>query len=188
MFGQEMFIGQFCVGLVGIGFVIDNELQFFVCFEKQICDFVILVIKVDVFKSSVSDDEVKVFYEGYKSEFMIFEQVVVEYVELKKFFFFDQVKVKQEDFEVLYQKEIVNFFEQCDVVYILIEVNDKVGDEQVKVKIDEIKVCLVKGEDFVVLVKEFFQDIGLVVIGGDLGYVGCGVYDFVFEEVLYVLK
>lgn len=39
----------------------------------------------------------KAFYEGHKSEFMTPEQVVVEYVELKKSSFFDQVKVKQED-------------------------------------------------------------------------------------------
>ena len=37
----------------------------------------------------------------------------------------------------------------------MIEVNDKVGDEQAKAKIDEIKARLAKGEDFAALAKEF---------------------------------
>ncbi len=104
-----MLIGQLRAGLAGTGFVTDNELQSFARLEKQTRDFATtLAIKADASKSSVSDDEVKAFYEGHKSEFMTPEQVVVEYVELKKSSFFDQVKVKQEDLEALYQKEIAN--------------------------------------------------------------------------------
>ncbi|KEA26227.1 hypothetical protein BH77_07430 [Pseudomonas aeruginosa C2773C] len=46
--------------------------------------------------------------------------------------------------------------------------NDKVGDEQAKAKIDEIKARLAKGEDFAALAKEFSQDIGSAATGGDL--------------------
>lgn len=63
--------------------------------------------------------------------------------------------MKQEDLEALYQKEIANLSEQRDAAHILIEVNDKVGDEQAKAKIDEIKARLAKGEDFAALAKEF---------------------------------
>lgn len=188
MLGQEMLIGQLRAGLAGTGFVTDNELQSFARLEKQTRDFATLAIKADASKSSVSDDEVKAFYEGHKSEFMTPEQVVVEYVELKKSSFFDQVKVKQEDLEALYQKEIANLSEQRDAAHILIEVNDKVGDEQAKAKIDEIKARLAKGEDFAALAKEFSQDIGSAATGGDLGYAGRGVYDPAFEEALYALK
>ncbi len=188
MLGQEMLIGQLRAGLAGTGFVTDNELQSFARLEKQTRDFATLAIKADASKSSVSDDEVKAFYEGHKSEFMTPEQVVVEYVELKKSSFFDQVKVKQEDLEALYQKEIANLSEQRDAAHILIEVNDKVGDEQAKAKIDEIKARLAKGEDFAALAKEFSQDIGSAATGGDLSYAGRGVYDPAFEEALYALK
>ena len=188
MLGQEMLIGQLRAGLAGTGFVTDNELQSFARLEKQPRDFATLAIKADASKSSVSEDEVKAFYEGHKSEFMTPEQVVVEYVELKKSSFFDQVKVKQEDLEALYQKEIANLSEQRDAAHILIEVNDKVGDEQAKAKIDEIKARLAKGEDFAALAKEFSQDIGSAATGGALGYAGRGVYDPAFEEALYALK
>lgn len=77
----------------------------------------------------------------------------------------------------MYQKEIANLSEQRDAAHILIEVNDKVGDEQAKAKIDEIKARLAKGEDFAALAKEFSQDIGSAATGGDLGYAGRGVYD-----------
>lgn len=96
--------------------------------------------------------------------------------------------MKQEDLEALYQKEIANLSEQRDAAHILIEVNDKVGDEQAKAKIDEIKARLAKGEDFAALAKEFSQDIGSAATGGDLGYAGRGVYDPAFEEALYALK
>ena len=129
----------------------------------------------------------KAFYEGHKSEFMTPEQVVVEYVELKKSSFFDQVKVKQEDLEALYQKEIANLSEQRDAAHILIEVNDKVGDEQAKAKIDEIKARLAKGEDFAALAKEFSQDIGSAATGGDLLRRSRRVRP-AFEEALYALK
>ena len=79
MLGQEMLIGQLRAGLAGTGFVTDNELQSFARLEKQTRDFATLAIKADASKSSVSDDEVKAFYEGHKSEFMTPEQVVVEY-------------------------------------------------------------------------------------------------------------
>ncbi len=69
-------------------------------------------------------------------------------MELKKSSFFDQVKVKQEDLEALYQKEIANLSEQRDAAHILIEVNDKVGDEQAKAKIDEIKALPGQGRGF----------------------------------------
>lgn len=188
MLGQEMLIGQLRAGLAGTGFVTDNELQSFARLERQTRDFATLAVKADASKSSVAEDEVKAFYEGHKSEFMTPEQVVVEYVELKKSSFFDQVKVKQEDLDALYQKEIANLSEQRDAAHILIEVNDKTSDEQARAKIDEIKARLAKGEDFAALAKEFSQDIGSAATGGDLGYAGRGVYDPAFEEALYALK
>ncbi|MNP05716.1 Peptidyl-prolyl cis-trans isomerase D [compost metagenome] len=116
------------------------------------------------------------------------DQVVIDYLELKKASFFDQVSVKDEDLQAAYQKEIANLSEQRRAAHILIEVNDKVTEAQAKAKIEEIQARLAKGESFEALAKEFSQDPGSANNGGDLGYAGPGVYDPEFEKALYALN
>jgi peptidyl-prolyl cis-trans isomerase D len=136
----------------------------------------------------VTDDEIKAHYDEHAKEFMSPEQVVLDYIELKKSAFFDKVQVKDADLQAAYQKEIANLAEQRRAAHILIEVNDKMNDAQAKAKIEEIQQRLAKGEDFAALAKEFSQDPGSAAKGGDLGYAGKGVYDPAFEESLYALN
>ncbi|SDH79643.1 SurA N-terminal domain-containing protein [Pseudomonas panipatensis] len=188
MLEQEMLIGQLRAGIVGTGFVTDTELQSFARLEKQTRDFATLTFKADPSKAKVEDADIKSYYEAHKSEFMSPEQVVIDYIELKKSSFFAQVSVKQEDLEAQYQKEIAGLSEQRDAAHILVEVNAKQTDAQAKAKIEEIKARLAKGEDFAKLAKEQSNDTGSAASGGDLGYAGRGVYDPAFEEALYALK
>ncbi|MFV3306842.1 SurA N-terminal domain-containing protein [Pseudomonas sp. NY15181] len=188
MFSEEMLIGQLRAGIAGTGFVTEDELKSFARLEKQTRDFATLTLKADPSKSKVEDSEIKAYYDAHSTEFMTPEQVTIDYVELKKSAFFDQVTVKKEDLDALYQKEIAGLSEQRDAAHILIEVNDKQNDQQAKAKIDEIKARLGKGEDFAKLAKELSNDVGSAANGGDLGYAGRGVYDPAFEEALYALK
>jgi peptidyl-prolyl cis-trans isomerase D len=114
--------------------------------------------------------------------------VVIDYLELKKASFFDQVAVNDEDLQAAYQKEIANLSEQRRAAHILIEVNDKVNEAQAKAKAEEIQARLNKGEDFAALAKEFSQDPGSASNGGDLGFAGNGVYDPAFETALNALN
>nr|BFE89871.1 hypothetical protein GCM10020185_04070 [Pseudomonas brassicacearum subsp. brassicacearum] len=145
-------------------------------------------IKADPASVKLTDDEVKAYYDQHAKEFMTPDQVVIDYLELKKASFFDQVSVKDEDLQAAYQKEIANLSEQRRAAHILIEVNDKVTEAQAKAKIEEIQARLAKGESFEALAKEFSQDPGSANNGGDLGYAGPGVYDPEFEKALYALK
>ncbi|MBD2839051.1 SurA N-terminal domain-containing protein [Pseudomonas sp. JM0905a] len=188
MLEQEMLIGQLRAGLAGSGFVTDAEVEAFARLEKQTRDFATLTLKADPAAVSVSDDEVKAYYDGHVDQFMSPEQVVIEYVELKKSAFFSQVEAKEEDLKAQYQKEISNLAEQRQAAHILVEVNDKLNEEQAKAKIEQIKQRLDKGEDFAALAKEFSDDSGSAANGGDLGFAGPGVYEPAFEESLYALK
>ncbi len=116
--------------------------------EKQTRDFASLTIKADPAAVKLTDDEVKAYYDQHAKEFMTPDQVVIDYIELKKAAFFDQVSVKDEDLQALYQKEIANLSEQRRAAHILIEVNDKVNEAQAKAKIEEIQARLAKGESF----------------------------------------
>lgn len=188
MLGQEMLIGQLRAGLAGSGFVTDEQVNAFARLEKQTRDFASVNIKADPAAVKLSDDEVKAYYDEHAKELMTPDQVVIDYIELKKSSFFDQVAVKDDELQALYQKEIANLAEQRRAAHILIEVNDKVSDEQAKAKIAEIQQRLAKGESFEALAKEFSQDPGSAANGGDLGFAGQGVYDPVFETAVYALK
>ncbi|ETF07702.1 SurA N-terminal domain-containing protein [Pseudomonas moraviensis] len=188
MLAQEMLIGQLRAGVAGSGFVTDAEVLAFARLEKQTRDFATLNVKADPAAVKLTDDEVKAYYDEHAKEFMTPDQVIIDYVELKKSSFFDQVAVKDEDLEAAYQKEIANLAEQRRAAHILIEVNDKTTEAQAKAKIDEVQARLAKGEKFEALAKEFSQDPGSANNGGDLGYAGPGVYDPAFEKALYSLS
>ncbi len=187
MLAQEMLIGQLRAGLAGSGFVTDAQVLAFARLEKQTRDFATLNVKADPAAVKLTDDEVKAYYDEHAKEFMTPDRVIIDYLELKKSSFFDQVTVKDEDLQAAYQKEIANLSEQRRAAHILIEVNDKVTEAQAKAKIEEVQARLAKGEKFEALAKEFSQDPGSANNGGDLGYAGPGVYDPAFETALYAL-
>jgi peptidyl-prolyl cis-trans isomerase D len=188
MLANEMLIGQLRAGLAGSSFVTDDQVLAFARLEKQTRDFASLTFKADPASAKVTDDEVKAQYDQHTKQFMSPDQVVLDYVELKKSAFFDQVKVDNDALQAQYQKETANLAEQRRAAHILIEVNSKTTDAQAKAKIDEVQARLAKGEDFAALAKEFSQDPGSAKNGGDLGYAGEGVYDPAFEKSLYALK
>ncbi|WP_460122510.1 SurA N-terminal domain-containing protein [Pseudomonas sp. S2_C03] len=187
MLAQEMLIGQLRAGLAGSGFVTDAQVLAFARLEKQTRDFASLDVKAAPAAVKLTDDEVKAYYDEHAKEFMTPDQVVIDYIELKKSSFFDQVAVKDEDLQAAYQKEIANLSEQRRAAHILIEVNDKMTEAQAKAKIEDIQARLAKGEKFEALAKEFSQDPGSANNGGDLGFAGPGVYDPAFETALYAL-
>ncbi|HAB03151.1 MAG TPA: peptidylprolyl isomerase [Pseudomonas sp.] len=187
MLAEEMLIGQLRTGIAGSSFVTDQQVDAFARLENQTRDFAALTFKANPAAVTVSEDEVKAHYEQHAKEFMTPDQVVIDYVELKKSAFFDQVKVTDEELKAQYEKEIANLAEQRRAAHILIEVNDKVTDAQAKARAEEIEQRLAKGEDFAKLAKEFSQDPGSASNGGDLGFAGPGVYDPDFEEALYKL-
>lgn len=188
MLEEEMLIGQLRAGLAGSGFVTDEEIAAFARLEKQTRDFATLTLAADSAAVQLSDDDIKAYYEAQASEFMSPEQVVLEYVELNKDDFFDEVEVSDEALQNAYRDEIANLAEQRQAAHILIEPNDSLSDEQAKAKIQEIEKRLQQGEDFAALAKEFSNDPGSASNGGDLGYAGPGVYDPAFEEALYALE
>jgi peptidyl-prolyl cis-trans isomerase D len=188
MLEEEMLVGQLRAGLAGSGFVTDEEIAAFARLEKQTRDFATLTLAADSAAVQLSDDDIKAYYESQAREFMSPEQVVLEYVELNKDDFFDEVEVSDEALQNAYRDEIANLAEQRQAAHILIEPSDSLSDEQAKAKIQEIEKRLQQGEDFAALAKEFSNDPGSAGSGGDLGYAGPGVYDPAFEEALYALE
>ncbi len=185
---QEMLIGQLRAGISGTGFVTDQQVENFARLEMQTRDFDTLTVPARSDTIEVSDEQISEYYEANADRFRTPEQVIVEYVELKKESFFDQVEVSDEELQALYQKQIANLAEQRRAAHILIETGAESGDDEAKAKIDEIAARVKGGEDFAAVAKEVSQDPGSANEGGDLGFAGPGVYDPAFEEALYALK
>ena len=187
MLEQEMLIGQLRAGVGASSFVTGKDVQAFASLEKQTRDFATHLIKADADAITVSDDDISAYYDAHKDEFMSPEQVVLQYVELKKDGLFDEITVDDEQLKPLYESEVANLSEQRHAAHILIEPSSETTDAQAKAKLEEIKARLDAGEDFAALAKEFSQDPGSAQEGGDLGFAGRGVYDQAFEDALYAL-
>jgi peptidyl-prolyl cis-trans isomerase D len=185
---EEILIGQLRAGISGSGFVTDDEIEAFVRLERQTRDFATQQVEVQAGDVQISDAEVKAFYDENPADFMTAEQVVIDYIELKKERFFDEVEVDDDKLQSLYQREIGNLAEQRRGAHILIETSDSVDAAQARARIEEIKQQLEAGADFAELAKQFSQDPGSKDDGGDLGFAGPGVYEPAFEEALYALK
>ena len=185
---QEMLIGQLRAGISGTGFVTDQQVDNFARLEMQTRDFATLTLPAQQEAIEVGDEQIKEYYEANADRFRTPEQVIVEYVELKKESFFDQVEVSDEELQELYQKQIANLAEQRRAAHILIETGSELSDDEAKAKIDEIATRVKNGDDFAAVAKEASQDPGSANEGGDLGFAGPGVYDPAFEDALYALN
>ncbi|WP_313473878.1 SurA N-terminal domain-containing protein [Stutzerimonas kunmingensis] len=185
---QEMLIGQLRAGISGTGFVTDQQVDNFARLEMQTRDFATLTLPAQQEAIEVGDEQIKEYYEANADRFRTPEQVIVEYVELKKESFFDQVEVSDEELQELYQKQIANLAEQRRAAHILIETGGELSDDEAKAKIDEIATRVKNGDDFAAVAKEASQDPGSANEGGDLGFAGPGVYDPAFEDALYTLN
>jgi len=184
---QEMLIGQLRAGISGSGFVTDQQIERFAQLERQTRDFASITVAADGSAVQVSDEEARQYYEANTERFRSPEQVVLEYVELNKEAYFDEVDASEEELQALYRQQIGNLAEQRRAAHILIEV-DGTSDAEAKAQLEEIAAQLAAGGDFATLAKEHSDDPGSANEGGDLGYAGPGVYDPAFEDALYALK
>lgn len=57
--------------------------------------------------------------------------------------------------------------------------------DEVCFEFEVIRVCVVVGEDFGMIVQQVFEDEGLKIVGGDFGFFGCGCMIQFFEVVVF---
>lgn len=188
MLEQEMLIGQLRAGIAGTAFTTDVQLDAFARLEKQSRRFSMQKVSVDPSSVVVTDEEISRYYNAQSEQFRSPEQVVVDYLKLRKDSFFDQVSVDEAAVRALYEKQTANLAEQRHAAHILIEVGGDLDEAKAQQKAEELRARLDKGEDFAALAKEFSRDTGSAAEGGDLGFAGPGVYDPAFEKALYSLK
>ena len=76
------------------------------------------------------------------------------------------------------------FEDQWNARHILLIPSAIRSDDETKNQLQEIRQRVMDGEDFALLAKEFSEDPGSAKIGGDLGWMGLGVFTPTFEEIM----
>lgn len=188
---DEIIVQQRVSGVLQSAFVTPNELDQLAALDAQQRDVRYAVVPADRFlpSVSVSDAEVKAYYDKQGQRFLQPERVRIDYLTLSRTSFQDKVKVTPEAVQALYDERVksLSASEERHAAHILIVVNDKTTDAKAKAKIDDLAKQLAAGADFATLAKANSQDPGSATQGGDLGYAGRGMFVPEFEQALFAL-
>jgi len=144
---------------------------------------------IDVTKNiSVSEEDTQSFYEANKADYVSEQQIVVEYIELRRENLYAPVSDEQVEAEYTLQSSQFERNESRSVAHILLEVNDEQTKEQVLERMAALKLRLAAGESFAEVAKSVSQDSGSAEEGGALGYAQQdGTYPEVFENAIFAL-
>ncbi|MCK9539499.1 SurA N-terminal domain-containing protein [Dokdonella sp.] len=143
--------------------------------------------------AQITDEEIQAWYTSHQDDFMVPEQVALEYVELDA----DQLQVNltpdDATLKERYEKEKQRFEspEERLASHILVKVGGKGSPEDQKAalaKAEAIEAQLKEGKDFAELAKAESDDLGSKNQGGDLGWLEKGTTDEAFENALFALK
>lgn len=144
--------------------------------------------------TEVSDDEVASYYKAHSADFMIPEQVAIKYIELDASQLKTDEKVDDATLKARYKEEQNRFVEpeQRLVSHILIKVPDNATPEQQKQALEKAKKvdakARAKGADFAALAKEYSDDIGSAIQGGQLGWLQKGVTNKAFQDAMFSMQ
>lgn len=188
MLEEEVLTGQLNAGISGSAFVTDAEIRAFAALERQTRTGALTLVAANSSAVSVSTEALRDYYQKHADEFMTPEQVIAEYVELKREAFTANIAISDDELKTQYEQAIAHISEQRRASHILLETSASFSDEQARAKLEELRQRILAGEDFTALAREFSRDTGSANSGGDLGFAGKGVYDSAFEKALFALK
>lgn len=156
--------------------------------QERSYDYVTFSLADQAEKTSVSDAELKAYYDAHKSEFKSPEQVKIDYVVLSPKDFTSKVKVTDADLQDAYKAFVAGLpKEERKAAHILIDTSDRT-DKEAKARLEEVEKKLAAGASFASLAKEYSDDIGSKKAGGDLGYITKGTMVKPFEDAVFEMK
>ncbi|WGL17368.1 SurA N-terminal domain-containing protein [Microbulbifer bruguierae] len=184
---QEMVMQQFAGSVADSAFTtrVDAEQIVAVSMEERDFDYLTLPVAPLLGGMSVSDDEVRAYYDANQAEFQHPELVAIEYIELTPEVFAGNIDVAEQDIRTQYDQDTKGFQEiRRHAAHILIEGTDDAAEE----KIAELQAKLAAGGDFAQLAKQYSDDIVSRDEGGDLGFTSGDVFPKAFEDALAKLE
>jgi peptidyl-prolyl cis-trans isomerase D len=142
---------------------------------------------------SVTDEDVRAYYEQHQDQFQTPPQVRLSYIELSPESLTGEVEVTEDELRAEYRQEQQGRqqAEERQAAHVLIEIPDDASQEEVdaaRQRAQELRQRLVEGEaEFSAIAREHSDDPGSASQGGDLGYVKRGTMVEAFEQALFSL-
>ncbi len=142
---------------------------------------------------SVSDEEIKAYYDSNKDKYKILPKLVLSYVEFPVDSYLKDTEVTPEEAQEYYDNHQGEFTSEAKVHprHILIKVPRDADDTVVQQKQEQAQKIydeLTAGGDFAALAKKYSEDPGTNFIGGDVGLVPRDGLPQPMGETLYAMK
>lgn len=157
--------------------------------EKRVVHIASLPLASFAKDITISEKQISDYYSKNKKQYLVPENVDVDYVILNSDALANQVVVTDADIQAQYkalQSKSVSA-EERNIQHILIEVNDKTNDAKAKQQIEQIAARLKAGEDFGKLAGELSQDPGSAPNNGELGFLSKGSFPGAFDDAAFGL-
>lgn len=172
----------------GTSFATPYEAKLAAKLDAQTRDFSFIEFSLSEVKEnvSVSDDEIKQFYEENSAQFMTQDKVSIKYVELKRDDLASDINITEDDIADRYSEmqAQANSKKEYRAAHILLVSNDEAAQKTMA----EIKAKLDSGEAFEALAKQYSDDDTSKYAGGDLGFASDEVYEDAFAQALMSLE
>ncbi len=190
-----MLTAQIREGVIRSAIFTDYEQEQRTRLEEQQRLISYLIVPKSRFKDlvTVSDAEIEAHYKKYATQYMTPEKVSIEYVELSKQDLVSQEPLDEETLKNYYEEHKASFTkpEEWKARHILIKLAPNATAAEKKAatkKVQEILAKIQAGESFEDLAKQFSDDPGSKLQGGDLGWFGPGMMVKPFEDAIKALK
>ncbi len=192
---RQLLLEQFSNGISRSSFVADNEVKRVIQLIKQKRDISYSIIKADTFsdKVTVSDDEIKNYYQNFQDQFKNPEKIKLAYIELSRQNLAKDISVSDEEINKYYQDNLSLYTqpERRRASHILFSVPSDASTEikeKTKLEAQSVLDKIKSGADFSEMAKQYSKDPGSADNGGDLGFFAKGEMVPAFEESAFSLQ
>jgi peptidyl-prolyl cis-trans isomerase D len=191
LLGEEAMLQQVLAAYTATGFATPDQLTQLATLihQKRTARYVVVQTAPFIDSATVSDEEIKTYYQAHQQDFAQEEQVRIEYLELNKDTMMAAASVTEEELQTAYQQEVAGFQAQTErrASHILWEAKSEEELAAARKEADAVKVRLEAGEDFSALATEFSDDTGSKQNGGDVGFTTGTSFVEPFEAALKAL-
>jgi peptidyl-prolyl cis-trans isomerase D len=189
---SDLLIDQLRNAVIESAFVVPYELDRRYAMEKQEREIDYALIAASSFEASTSitDEQVKKWYDENPDKYLLPETVNLQYIELTREHAESGIQVTEAALKEYYEqvKDRFTSQERRHGRHILITVGDGVDDAAAKKKAEELTAQAKAGADFAQLAKENSKDPGSAQQGGDLGWAQRGMFVGPFEDALFAMS
>ncbi|AOT09427.1 peptidylprolyl isomerase [Pseudoalteromonas luteoviolacea] len=186
---EEMTRNQLVSAIAGSDFALDSEVKQTLTLQQQTRNVDYLVLDKEKLKSqvSVTESEIKDYYDLNQDQFMSPELVALNYIELKASDIELVDPITDEQVRAYYDENQAQYLEEerRRVSHILIESIE--NPESAQAKAQELYSQLQGGADFAELAKTHSDDVASGELGGDLDWIERDMMDPEFEAAAFAL-